>query len=290
MRGIINCGSTCYLSAALQCVLHSPQLVNYLLTDLCLGDDLQVRKRNAVAFTKALVALARETWLEPRSSSLNPAPLLESLAKVKKPFAKMGQQHDAHECILAILDTLHQGLSKMPAITQSVARETLREDAGNCAAWDAHCARDYSFLAELFQGQSKRQGTAYEHFWSVSLNIGGDDTALHTMLLKHFEGEGATVTYAPLLLVIHFNRFDAKGQKFAKFISYGLELQFAGNEYALYAVCMHRGTADDGHYTAICENHSQWMHFDDETSNPVTNPDTIIQKDAYVLFYKKVLL
>ena len=122
----------------------------------------------------------------------------------------------------------------------------------------------------------------YEHFWSLSLHVAAGDSI--TQLLDHHL-QDARVTYAPLILVIHFNRFDPSGAKVEKFIDYGTELEFAGASYALFAVCMHTGA----HYTAMCENRGHWTFYDDAVCTPTTDPNAIIQRDAYVLFYKKLI-
>lgn len=280
MRGFANpTSTTCYLSSALQLLLHSPQLVNYLLSDGCATQDLNGRKRNASVLTKEILSLASRYWKEPDDGTpLDVSAVLAALQKHSKTFAK-GTYHDAHECFLVVVDALHQGLSKLDRIPNSLARAAL--DRAHLQAWDESCATGYSFLAEIFQGQMLKNAT-YEHFWSLSLNLADGDKL--TQLLESY-CHNAEVTYGPLLLVLHLNRFDAQGNKLEKFVDYGLDLDFAGSRYVLYAVCLHRGC----HYTAMCENHARWMHFDDAHCTPTEDPNHIIQRDAYMLCYKKVL-
>ena len=281
MRGFVNAnGTTCYLAAALQCMLHSPQLVNYLLTQGCAAEDVNNRKKNASALTKAIIDLAKQMWTEPDDGSpLRLAEVGAALGKHSKTFAAP-QYQDAHECMLALIDGLHQGLSKMKPLPMSIARNALlAAGAEHIAAWNAAAQRDYSFLTEIFQGQMLKNGQ-YEHFWSVSLNLASGES-LQQLLAEHFYG--ATVTYTPLLFIIQLNRFTPTGEKIDKFINYGLFLPFGGSHYRLYAVCLHR----DAHYTAICENHGQWTHFNDAHVETPVDPNAIIQKDAYILLFKK---
>lgn len=281
MRGFTNKDNTCYLATALQCLLHAPQLVNYLLAEVGASVDMNTRKRNAAALTKEIISAAQHFWKDPGDEPLPLDDLATALQRHAKTFAK-GSFQDAHECILALIDALHQGLSKTSRVSRSLAREALQDQTAHLAAWDEACSKDYSFLTEIFQGQSKNSKGAYEHFWSVSLNVASGDS-LTQLLESHFDA--TTVTYAPLILLVHFNRFDATGNKVKKFIDYGTELDFADASYALFAVCMHA----ESHYTAICEHRGHWSFYDDAACIRTTDPNGIIQRDAYVLCYKKVL-
>jgi len=60
-------------------------------------------------------------------------------------------------------------------------------------------------------------------------------------------------------------------------------------KYDLYAVCIHKGGLNAGHYIAIASNHLQnrWYCFNDDIVE-VSSPDAVNNNpDAYVLFYKK---
>lgn len=297
MRGITNRGQTCYLAAALQCLLFSPQLINYFLTSPCLDEDQNKRKKNAVLLVNAVSDLARHTWLDPTDDTvppplLDPAPVLIALGKNVKQFNKgPGVQQDAHECLLALLDTMHQGLSRLKRVEHSVARAALANKAAALAAWDAACTTDYSFLRELYVGQIQTGEHTYDHFWSITLPFttenreNGTTLSLDHMLGKHFAA--TPVTYAPLLLLIHFNRFDSTGTKMDTFVHYGIEVDLGGDTYELYTVILHSGQSEGGHYTAMVCHQQHWMHCDDSQCTPVAEMNSIIQKDAYVLCYKK---
>lgn len=58
--------------------------------------------------------------------------------------------------------------------------------------------------------------------------------------------------------------------------------------YDLYAVSNHFGSLNGGHYTAFCQNpiNKRWYDFDDTDVSKI-DPSKVVQKAAYVLFYRR---
>ncbi len=310
MRGFTNGGNACFLNAALQCLLYTPQLSNYFLSE-CPGDDLLKKRVNACAVAQEFTTLVRALWTTPPDAPLNSGPFRAALAKVHKTFGNKMMQHDAHEALVAVLHTLHDALAKTGKIPESLAAPHVHLDS-----WSAHNRANYSFLTELFQGQLRATvagpryvSTTYDHFWDVSLAIDGTTASLGQALARYLEptavegyktpeGEYITATvtrevvYFPLVLVVHLKRFDNRRNKLDKFIAYDVDvdLPFAGNQvahYTLFAVCLHSGDVAGGHYAAMCETHGRWWYLDDESARPVDDLNSIIQRDAYVLLYRR---
>lgn len=59
--------------------------------------------------------------------------------------------------------------------------------------------------------------------------------------------------------------------------------------YDLFAVVLHTGTLNGGHYTAIAKNNEHWYEFNDSQVIKIAKHDTarIISNHAYILFYQK---
>ena len=55
--------------------------------------------------------------------------------------------------------------------------------------------------------------------------------------------------------------------------------------YNLYAVIIHDGDLDSGHYYSYCKNQEEWFEFNDSTIKPVLTKKVINNKNAYILFY-----
>ena len=109
----------------------------------------------------------------------------------------------------------------------------------------------------------------------------------------------------PKILIIQLKRFE-NGQKIKTFIEFpikNLDISsfisqsspyFENNsliKYDLFAVSNHYGELEYGHYDANCLNfmNDQWYNFSDKKVELIgdNNPDIIVTKDAYVLFYRQ---
>ena len=105
----------------------------------------------------------------------------------------------------------------------------------------------------------------------------------------------------PMYLIIQLKKFknssgffsssNEKKEAYIKYPINNLDLseyigEKGGNKekYDLYAVIQHHGQISQGHYTAICKINNKWVLFNDDKYYLINNP---INKDAYLLFYKK---
>lgn len=308
MKGLTNVGNSCYLNAALQCLLHVPALTNYVLGGWA-DKDVSRRRVNACALALEYSKLVKAYWGGPEPAVIDTLGVWTALAKLHKPFS-IAQPHDAHEALTVVLQHLHEAWCRTPRI-----RPSLTEGHVNQEAWEAHLSKNgYSIVPELFQGQTEcivedtapTDGTGYrsrtyEHFMGLSLDITGCST-LSQALTKAFAPEtvdrytledgtetSVSVTrllvYAPAVLVLHLKRFDTTGDKIDRYVEYSTTLDVPGHgTYELASACFHR----DGHYVAAGEVMGQWHAMDDLTVNDVTF-NAIVNKDAYMLVFKKRL-
>lgn len=297
MKGLTNVGNTCYLNAALQCLVYAPPLTNYALSPFA-AQDLQKRRVNACGLASEYLSLVSSYWGSKEPSVIDTTGLWNALCKVHKPFAN-AQPHDAHEALLVLVHCLHDALSKAPRLEH--AREA------DAAAWDAHLkSQGYSMITELFDGQMEcvvhsddYRNVTHEHFTGLSLDLDGVgsigqalERSLRPERIEDVDiGDGkraaATqtrrLTYVPPVLILHLKRFAADGTKMDRFIDYTTELDLQGcGTYDLFAVIMHR----DGHYVAVCEVGGQW-HLMDDVNVTRIEVNAVVQRDAYVLMYKK---
>ena len=304
MKGLGNEGQSCWLNATLQALLHTPALTMYFLEGLQ-SDDLLKKRINACAVANAYAALTQTYW---RSPEPRPAtkPLLAAFVKVHRSFGGGGQQ-DAHEALTLLLRSVHDALAKTARIDPSLVT------GHDAAAWAAYLKADgYSILSEIFVGQlesvssddGRDRTPTYDQFWGLSLSV-HDCVSVPQAIQKYLRDEtienctvSKTFSYLPLVLVIHLKRFDNATNKIDKFVDYSTELDLTscvrGNpahpfRYDLFAVVLHAGNASGGHYTALTEHLGRWEFADDASVRPLDSMNSIIQKDAYMLFYKKRL-
>ena len=108
----------------------------------------------------------------------------------------------------------------------------------------------------------------------------------------------------PKILIIQLKRFE-NGQKIKTFIDFPIKnlditqyiSQYSPHfsspsmKYDLFAVSNHYGELEYGHYDANCLNfiNNNWYNFNDKKVGKIYNddPEKIVTKDAYVLFYRQ---
>lgn len=311
-KGISNLGSTCYLGAALQALLHTPPLTAYFLAG-CAEGDMHTKRQNACAVATEYAALVTRYWKSETPGPLDLGGLHASLGKFHKAFGKL-KEHDAHEAMSVVLRCLHEALCKLHyPLTASLALEQLH--GPDRAAWDAYHCNNYSIISEIFEAQIRVRvrnaysghaydSTTYEHCIGLSLPVSGmtlnrclNDFFAPTVV-EGFKDKDTVLAvrvtreavYLPVVLMIQFKRLIGKA-KHDTFIDYPAHLDLShltpgsSSTYQLFAVVSH----NNAHYTAMCHARDAWTVFDDGNTRRVDDINNIITKDAYVLMYKKRL-
>jgi len=275
--GFKNEGNTCWMNAMLQCMLHVPQLVNFVRDDMFESCLLQKRK-NACEFAIEFSKLAKTYWSLIESTA-TPDAITEAFMRVHRSFKGKRHKHDAGEALLLSIDTLHTALGNVGHLIDDDDDQHPMPFEGNEDEWAKHVAHTgNSPILDIFTGQ-QLVGTVYEHFTSVMLDpMASVDKAF----------ESLTFTYLPLILIATIKKSEDK-----QFVGYSdtLSLRDAAYhvDYALFAVLMHHGTSADGHWTALVHHLGKWTHVDDERQTVLTDLNDIIQKDAVMLLYKRLL-
>ncbi|EFJ14252.1 hypothetical protein SELMODRAFT_120879, partial [Selaginella moellendorffii] len=112
---------------------------------------------------------------------------------------------------------------------------------------------------------------------------------------------GTKVVSLPKVLILQLLRFGygnsgtrkvSRAIDFSEQLTVGKELLSPGNEatsrYELIASIMHHGKdVTSGHYTADAKYGDSWLRFDDRMVDKVS-VDMVLNKQAYVLFYRKL--
>jgi hypothetical protein len=107
--GLANLGNTCYLNSVLQALLHLPPLLSLLLrTVVPRGSALDAPTEARTSATGELCALAQDIWSECRGGALRPLRFLSAFGRANG-FFQGYEQHDAHELLRALIDTLQEG-------------------------------------------------------------------------------------------------------------------------------------------------------------------------------------
>lgn len=272
MPGLTNDGNTCWMNAALQCLLHVPQLVNFVRHDMFEGCLFKKRK-NACDLAVEFSKLAKAYWTGPEDGERSATSVLEAFARTHRAFKGKRHKNDAGEALLLFVDTLHAALANAKKIPDHPV-----PFEGDAASWDAHAeAAGYSPVFDIFAGQRRMEKT-HETFWGLAL----DHSAPVTKALSAYD-----FTRLPLILVITLQKSEDK-----KFVTYDADMRIGENgfevRYKLFAALLHHGSADDGHWTALACHAESWTHHDDASSSAVHVND-VVQRDAVMLLYKRIL-
>lgn len=70
-----------------------------------------------------------------------------------------------------------------------------------------------------------------------------------------------------------------------------LNNNYQGREYRLYSVVNHRGVeATKGHYVSwVLDSGNNWMLYDDEKVRKAHTKDSVLESEAYLIFYEKIV-
>lgn len=267
-----NNSNRCWFNAAVQAVLHIPQLVNLLRDDIF--EKILVKKRkNSSDFATELSSVAKDYWSTFKHEKVaNIDALFEIFVKINRNFAGK-KLYDATEAFLAILETLDGAF---------VSKEPFPLPAGcDIDSWNEHVQKTKSsFLSDILLGQSKRTyrgETSYEHFSALTLSKPSVAAGIEDYLRDEDTGITREFTKMPFILPIIFQKPADK-----PFIHYETSMPIGDTEYTLFAVMLHAGA----HWVSMCSNAGNWHLMDDSKCTRIFDLNTLIQKDVMMLLYK----
>lgn len=217
--GLYNLGNTCYLNAALQCLVHTTELSHefirgFFAVDLNGTNDMGGRGRSG-KLAEAYNLLVEQTHCradhhqERDATSVNPHYVKRRLDQFRPQFVGL-DEHDSCECLTAVLDGVHEALNRVTVKPPGVriTGDGSNDMAASIASWAAHQGQHDSVVVDLFHSQMRSQTTCgvcsctnvnFEP--SVYLSVafppqveGAHDqsTTLAAMLSQHFLTEGLT--------------------------------------------------------------------------------------------------
>ncbi|CAN6882492.1 unnamed protein product [Brassica oleracea] len=153
--GLQNLGNTCFMNSTLQCLAHTPPIVDYFLKDYSgdINEDnpLGMRGELAVEFGELL----RKLWSSGQNT-VAPRSFKTKLGRFAPQFSGYNQ-HDSQEMLSFLLDGLHEDLNKVkqkPYI-ESKDSDGRPDDEVAEEMWKYHKARNDSVIVDVCQGQYK---------------------------------------------------------------------------------------------------------------------------------------
>ncbi|KAF8082389.1 hypothetical protein N665_0829s0006 [Sinapis alba] len=153
--GLQNLVNTCFMNSTLQCLAHTPPIVDYFLkdysSDINKDNPLGMRGELAIEFGELL----RKLWSSGQNT-VAPRSFKTKLGRFAPQFSGYNQ-HDSQEMLSFLLDGLHEDLNKVkqkPYI-ESKDSDGRPDDEVAEEMWKYHKARNDSVIVDVCQGQYK---------------------------------------------------------------------------------------------------------------------------------------
>ncbi|XP_062015701.1 ubiquitin carboxyl-terminal hydrolase 8 isoform X1 [Rosa rugosa] len=215
LTGLQNLGNTCFMNSSIQCLAHTPKLVDYFLGDYAreinqenpLGMDGEI----ALAFGDLL----RKLWA-PGATPVPPRTFKSKLARFAPQFNGFNQ-HDSQELLAFLLDGLHEDLNRVkckPYVEVKDGDDRPDEEVAD-EYWRNHLARNDSIIVDVCQGQykstlvcpvCKKVSVTFDPFMYLSLPL--PSTMMRTMTLTVINTDGSSKPSEYTINVPKHGKFD----------------------------------------------------------------------------------
>ncbi|AGE55781.1 ubiquitin carboxyl-terminal hydrolase [Acanthocystis turfacea Chlorella virus MN0810.1] len=273
-----NADNKCWFISALQAIIHVPQIANLLRNEEFMSQVLFTKRKNCSDFATALSGVMTKYWSSFEHTGVDSVTdITEIYVRINRNFAGK-KMYDATECFIKIIETLNSAF--IPK------KEFVLPETCDAKAWEQYVVKSSStFLSDIFTGQTRRVASdgdiVYDHFDGIT--IGSQYTTLEGGIREFLHDPDTNIkqeiTKFPLILPVYFQKKSSK-----PFVGYDTILKLVDVEYELFVVMLH----NNNHWMTIAKSPTgKWNLFNDAQIVEVTDLNSLIQKDAMSLLYKK---
>ncbi|KAK9866536.1 hypothetical protein WJX84_011697 [Apatococcus fuscideae] len=304
---LANFGATCYLNATLQALVHTAPLAQELL-----ANEAVVGNGREAMVLRLMQQHVREC-LGGSAPYVKPGRLLQVLHKLNPRLSAM-EEADAHECLSALLDAMHEGSLaglKVKPPPQELANTFVHRIFGGLTKSEVQCpdcpyvSRRYepfvylslspaNSIKRALQMYTRSEELSGDNKWRCSAEKTLKDVRLCT-----------SIHQPPNILALHLKRFrtDLMGsgrmsvRKLQHQVEYEPTLDLApytshpkgGSQmYNLYALIVHHGrSVSSGHYIAYVKAPNGYWWLCDDTNLKQVSERVVFQQQAFLLFYAR---
>lgn len=260
MRGLWNIGNSCWFNTSIQCLAHVPPLTKHLFSLPPYTGPCDI--------TREYQKIVRELFTKDKTEPVSPSDLLGAF-RLRFPQFVTGQQHDAQEAILLLIDVFEQSLGK-------------------------------ELIQEIFNGEDSQEtlwndgmSTVKSPFTTLVLDV-SEPCRLHDLLEDRFEerniegyvdAQGKThemagirnrVSKWPKIVSFSFSMYDYK---------FPIEIPFEFEGRKLFACVLHQGVQRGGHYALLVRRFDKWYIKDDESVREIPDIKTF-KGEWYQAWYR----
>ena len=311
-KGIVNHGNTCYLNSVIQALTH-----------LLFFHPLNKKLKKDIDFSKDKYDLMRNwlqvnhiMWDNKSGENLNILPYIKvfiNTIKSENLFFQNFNQNDCEEFITLFFDMIHKILKK--DIDCDIT------DTEEDKSWEELYKNDYSLIVDKFYSQIKIENTCkncnnklikYDPVMLIQLPINDKTKNINDSIYNFCKKETIDDWKCDKcdiktqceniyefkkfsdFLIIQLKRYNIRGKK-NNFIEYSDYLNLEkfinkeGYVYKLISIIVHSGGLNSGHYYSFCYNliDNKWRLYNDESVKEI-DINTVLNQNAYCLFYKKI--